>query len=118
MIGCFILFIGASILVQITWVRAYMKAKMLYYDIYYFHSFMYFISFVLGSSLQSSQALGQFFKQLYNFFYTCWMCSVHLIPQFELVVPLNWNTFSVLKQCLTFFINPFINWYNYLLFNR
>ena len=46
------------------------------------------------------------------------LCSVHLIPQLGPMVPQNMCTFSVLKQCHTFFINPFSDRYNYLKFSR
>ena len=44
------------------------------------------------------------------------LCSVHLLPQFGPIVPQNWNTFSVLEQCDTFFVNPFVDRYNYMIF--
>ena len=44
------------------------------------------------------------------------LCSVHLIPQFGSTVPQSWNTFSVLEECHTFFINPFIDRNNYVIF--
>jgi hypothetical protein len=33
--------------------------------------------------------------------------SIHLIPQFGHVVPQEWNSFTVLEQCKTFYVNPF-----------
>lgn len=33
--------------------------------------------------------------------------SVHLIPRFGQVVPPNWNSFTVLEQCESFYVNPF-----------
>ena len=46
------------------------------------------------------------------------MCSVHLLPRFGPVAPHNWKSFSVLDQCNTFYVNPFIDRHNYLLFSR
>jgi hypothetical protein len=45
------------------------------------------------------------------------LCSVHLFPQFRSVTP-HWDTFSALEQCDTFFVNPFSDRYNYLLFSK
>ncbi|KAI9454588.1 hypothetical protein BJY52DRAFT_1205245 [Lactarius psammicola] len=42
--------------------------------------------------------------------------SVHLIPRFGPVVPQGWNSFSVLEQCNTFYVNSFSNRDNYLRF--
>jgi hypothetical protein len=42
--------------------------------------------------------------------------SVHLIPQFGRVVPHEWNSFTVLKQCESFYINPFKDLDSYLKF--
>jgi hypothetical protein len=33
--------------------------------------------------------------------------STHLIPKFGHIVPQDWNSFTVLEQCDTFYINPF-----------
>ncbi len=33
--------------------------------------------------------------------------STHLIPRFGHIVPQDWNSFTVLKHCDTFYINPF-----------
>jgi hypothetical protein len=44
------------------------------------------------------------------------ICSVHLLPQFGPVMPQHWDAFSVLDHCHTFFVNPFSDGYNYLLF--
>ena len=33
--------------------------------------------------------------------------SVHLIPRFGRVVPQEWNSFTVLEQCESFYVNPF-----------
>ena len=46
------------------------------------------------------------------------LCSVHLIPQIGPTVPQNWSVFLVLERCHTFFINPFSDRYNYLIFSR
>jgi len=48
------------------------------------------------------------------------LCSVHLIPQFGPITPQDsdWDTFSVLEGCNTFFVNPFSDRYNYLTFCR
>jgi len=48
-------------------------------------------------------------------------CSVHSFAQFGLVTPQasapqHWDTFSVLDHCHTFFVNPFSDRHNYLLF--
>jgi hypothetical protein len=42
--------------------------------------------------------------------------SVHLFPQFKSVASQHWDTFSVLEQCDTFFVNSFSDRYNYLTF--
>jgi hypothetical protein len=42
--------------------------------------------------------------------------SVHLIPRFGQVVPRDWNCFTVLEQCDTFYINPFKDISTYLTF--
>ena len=42
--------------------------------------------------------------------------SVHLIPRFEPVMPKEWNSFTVLDQCQTFYVNPFCNIHSYLAF--
>ena len=42
--------------------------------------------------------------------------SVHLIPRFGHVVPREWNSFTVLEQCETFYINPFKDIHTYLRF--
>jgi len=44
------------------------------------------------------------------------LCSIHLFPQFRSDTPRHWDTFSVLEQCDTFFINPFNDRYNYLMY--
>ena len=40
MMGCFILLVPTSILIQITWSNMFLKDKMLWYDIYYFQIIM------------------------------------------------------------------------------
>jgi len=42
--------------------------------------------------------------------------SVHLIPRFGHVVPQEWNSFTVLEQCESFYINPFKDIDTYLRF--
>jgi hypothetical protein len=44
------------------------------------------------------------------------MCSVHLLPQFGPAIPPDWNSFSVLEKCNTFYVNSFSNRGNYLRF--
>ena len=46
------------------------------------------------------------------------LCSVHLIPRFGPVTHPEWNSFTVLDQCNTFFVNPFTDLRNYLTFAR
>ena len=40
MMGCFILLVTTSVLIQITWSNMFLKDKMLLYDIYYFQIIM------------------------------------------------------------------------------
>jgi hypothetical protein len=42
--------------------------------------------------------------------------SIHLIPRFGHVVPPDWNSFTVLEQCETFYVNPFNDVDTYLKF--
>ena len=42
--------------------------------------------------------------------------SVHLIPWFGCVIPLEWNSFTVLEQCASFYVNPFNDIDTYLSF--
>jgi len=42
--------------------------------------------------------------------------SVHLIPRFGPVTPQEWNSFTVLDQCHTFYVNPFCDVHSYLTF--
>jgi len=42
--------------------------------------------------------------------------SVHLLPRFGPVVPRDWNTFTVLEKCQTFYINTFTNMRSYTTF--
>ena len=45
------------------------------------------------------------------------LCSVHLLPRFGSVSsPADWNSFTVLDQCQSFYINPFTDVYHYLTF--
>jgi hypothetical protein len=41
--------------------------------------------------------------------------SVHLLPIFGLHTPREWNTFTVLELCNSFYINPFSDRENYLI---
>ncbi|KAN0131561.1 hypothetical protein V8E53_010669 [Lactarius tabidus] len=43
--------------------------------------------------------------------------SVHLFPIFGSLAPRQWNTFSVLELCNNFYINPFSDRDNYLMFS-
>jgi hypothetical protein len=40
--------------------------------------------------------------------------SIHLIPQFGPVTPKEWNSFTVLDQCHTFYVNSFSDIHSYL----
>ena len=42
--------------------------------------------------------------------------SVHLLPIFGHHVPQEWNTFSVLELCNTFYVNPFSDRDSYMIF--
>ena len=44
------------------------------------------------------------------------ICSVHLLPRFGPVTPQEWNSFTVLEQCHTFYLNPFPDVNSYLRF--
>jgi len=44
------------------------------------------------------------------------LCSIHLFPQFKSPTPQYWDTFSVLEQCNAFWVNPFSDRYNYLMY--
>src|SRR6267154_2208351 len=45
------------------------------------------------------------------------ICSMHLLPRFGgLSTPPEWNHFTVLEQCQSFYINPFTDMYRYLTF--
>ncbi|KAN0142113.1 hypothetical protein V8E53_000575 [Lactarius tabidus] len=46
------------------------------------------------------------------------MCSVHLLPRFGPAAPRAWKSFSVLESCNTFYVNPFSDRHNYLLFSQ
>ena len=43
--------------------------------------------------------------------------SVHLLPRFGPMTPHDWNSFSVLDQCGTFYVNLFSDRHNYLIFS-
>jgi hypothetical protein len=43
--------------------------------------------------------------------------SVHLLPRFGPIIPPHWNSFSVLDQCNSFYVNPFSDRHNYLIFS-
>ncbi len=45
------------------------------------------------------------------------LCSIHLLPQFRSVTPWHCDTFSVLEQCDTSFVNLFNDRYNYLMYS-
>jgi len=40
--------------------------------------------------------------------------SVHLFPRFGATTPQEWNTFTVLDHCNTFYVNPFAHIDSYL----
>ena len=42
--------------------------------------------------------------------------SVHLFPQFGPTLLHDWNSFTVLEKCTTFYINPLTNANSYMLF--
>jgi hypothetical protein len=44
------------------------------------------------------------------------LCSVHLFPQCHPATPREWNSFTVLERCQTFYLNPFSNRDIYLMF--
>jgi hypothetical protein len=44
--------------------------------------------------------------------------SVHLLPRFGPVMPRDWNTFTVLEKCPTFYVNPFADMHSYMSFVR
>ena len=43
-------------------------------------------------------------------------CSVHLFPRFGPTVPQNWDNFTVLEHCNSFYVNPFSSRHSYLTF--
>ena len=43
--------------------------------------------------------------------------SVHLLPRFGSIIPPDWNNFSVLDHCSTFYVNPFSDRHDYLIFS-
>ena len=42
--------------------------------------------------------------------------SVHLLPSFGQRMPREWNSFSVLELCNTFYVNPFSDRDSYMIF--
>jgi hypothetical protein len=42
--------------------------------------------------------------------------SIHLIPRFGTVIPQEWNSFTVLEECNTFYVNTFADVHSYLTF--
>ena len=44
------------------------------------------------------------------------LSSVHLFPQFGATTPREWNSFTVLEQCTSFYVNPFGDIDSYLQF--
>ena len=44
------------------------------------------------------------------------VCSVHLFPHSRSVTSHRHKTFSVLEECDAFYVNPFSDRYNYLIF--
>ena len=44
------------------------------------------------------------------------LSSVHLFPRFGATTPREWNTFTVLDQCNSFYVNPFADIDSYLQF--
>ena len=42
--------------------------------------------------------------------------SVHLFPRFGATTPREWNTFTVMDHCNTFYVNPFADVDSYLRF--
>ena len=44
------------------------------------------------------------------------LCSAHLFHQFGPSTPQEWNTFSVIESCTTFYLNLFSDRHNYLIF--
>ena len=46
------------------------------------------------------------------------LASVHLLPRLAATRPGELNTHTVLDQCHSFYINPFTDVYNYLIFGR
>ncbi|KAH9049564.1 hypothetical protein EDB84DRAFT_1585594 [Lactarius hengduanensis] len=43
--------------------------------------------------------------------------SVHLLPQFGPITPPDWNCFTVLDRCSSFYVNPFSDRHNFLIFS-
>ncbi|KAH9015641.1 hypothetical protein EDB84DRAFT_1590195 [Lactarius hengduanensis] len=43
--------------------------------------------------------------------------SVHLLPRFGPITPPDWNCFTVLDHCSSFYVNPFSDRHNFLIFS-
>ncbi|KAH9027968.1 hypothetical protein EDB85DRAFT_2074700 [Lactarius pseudohatsudake] len=43
--------------------------------------------------------------------------SVHLLPRFGPITPPDWNSFTVLDRCSSFYVNPFSDRHNFLIFS-
>ncbi|KAH9168125.1 hypothetical protein EDB89DRAFT_1889949 [Lactarius sanguifluus] len=43
--------------------------------------------------------------------------SVHLLPRFGPITPPDWNCFTVLDRCSSFYVNPFSDRHNFLIFS-
>ena len=43
-------------------------------------------------------------------------CSIHLLPRIGPIIPQDWNSFTVLDKCHTFYVNPLSDVNNYLNF--
>jgi hypothetical protein len=44
------------------------------------------------------------------------ICSIHLLPRFTPAASQDWDTYTVLEKCHTFYINPFTDMYSYVTF--
>ena len=42
--------------------------------------------------------------------------SIHLLPRFGPIIPREWNAFTVLDKCQTFYINPFVDIQSYMMY--
>lgn len=45
------------------------------------------------------------------------LCSVHLFPRFGQSTPPDWKTFTVIEACNSFYVNPFSDRHNYMIFS-